>query len=483
MRKKKILPIVGVALLGLVIGVILTAKTNLVSRLSAVPEVATEKVKVQKTDSGTFIVIPSFADIAEEVLPAVVSVEAEGKEVFRSPTDPLFEFFFGPQMPRMQERRSLGSGFIFKRKGDTYYVMTNNHVIKGMDKITVKLSDGTVFEDVEVVGADSSTDIAVLKFKSKDELPLVKLGDSDRLRVGDWVMAVGSPFGLSATVTVGVISAKHRELGVMREAPSIQDFIQTDAAINPGNSGGPLVNVRGEVVGVNTAIISPTRAYSGVGFAVPINIARKVAEQLIKSGKVARGYLGIVMQNVDRNLAKALGLKKPEGVIIAQVVKGSPADKAGLKEGDVIVEVDGRKIKNALTLRSIIQSKMPGEKVKIKVLRNGKYHTFTVVLGSLDDRTAFAVGGGGSSVLADKDVGIVAAYEKGKVVVKEVYPDSPAGRLGQINAGDVILKVNDRDIKSIDDLKRALSEAKRKGSVLMLLEGKGGIRKWVGFNL
>ncbi len=476
---RKILPLAGVAILGVVVGVVLTAKSNLINRLNAKNTKTESVASVQKTDKGTFITIPSFADIAEQVLPAVVSIEAEGKAVVNLPVDPFFEFFFGPRK-RVMERRSLGSGFIFKRKGDTYYVMTNNHVIRGMDKITVKMSDGTVFENVEVVGTDSATDIAVLKFKSKDDLPMVKLGNSDALRVGDWVMAVGSPFGFSSTVTVGVVSAKHRALGGLPEAPSIQDFLQTDAAINPGNSGGPLVNVKGEVVGVNTAIISPTGTYSGVGFAVPINIAKKVAEQLIKKGKVSRGYLGIIMQNVDENIAKALGLKKPEGVIISEVVKGSPADRAGLKEGDVIVEVDGRKVKNAFTLRSIIQSKLPGEKVKIKVFRKGKYRTITVKLGSLDSRTAFISGG---KTLVDEKVGIVAVYEDGKVVVKEVKPDSPAGRIGQIQPGDVILKVNDRPIRNLRDLKEAFDMAKKKGSVLMLLQGKEGFKKWIGFNL
>jgi len=315
---RKIVPLAGVAILGIVVGAVLTAKSNLMLRLNAKDSRSKTVASVQKTDKGTFITIPSFADIAEQVLPAVVSIEAEGKEVVNFPVDPFFEFFFGPRK-RIMERRSLGSGFIFKRKGDTYYVMTNNHVIRGMDRIKVKMSDGTTFEKVEVVGTDSATDIAVLKFKSKEDLPMVKLGNSDALRVGDWVMAVGSPFGFSSTVTVGVISAKHRALGGLPEAPSIQDFLQTDA-----------VNVKGEVVGVNTAIISPTGTYSGVGFAVPINIAKKVAEQLIKEGKVSRGYLGIIMQNVDENIAKALGLKKPEGVIISEVIKGSPADKAGL---------------------------------------------------------------------------------------------------------------------------------------------------------
>ncbi len=462
----------------MVAGLVIAAKNNFTADLRATSG-STGEVKVRKEGGTTYITIPSFADIAEKVIPAVVSIEAEGEEVLNLPSDPFFEFFFGPY-PRIRKRMSLGSGFVFLKEGDHYFVMTNHHVVKGMSRIKVKLSDGTTYDDVEIVGADSTTDIAVLRIKTGDKLPLVKLGNSDDLRIGDWVMAIGSPFGFSGTITVGVVSAKHREIGALPEGPSIQDFIQTDAAINPGNSGGPLVNVRGEVVGVNTAIFSPTRAYAGIGFAVPINIAKKVAEQLIKHGKVRRGYLGIIMQNVDENLAKALGLKKARGVIISEVIKGSPADKAGLKEGDVILEVDGRKVKNVFTLRSIIQSKMPGERVKVKLLRDGKEMTVEVELGALEGRAAFRIGG---NTLVDEEIGITASYERGRVIVREVKPNSPAGRIGQIDVGDVILKVNNRDIRDLNDLEEAFSEAKKKGSVLMLLESPRGMKKWIGFSL
>lgn len=474
---KKLIGLGGICVVGVLVGLIISARANMTENLKAVESSDKGNQSTKTIDNAPTITIPSFADIAERVLPSVVNIEGKGKVRVGLRLDPFFEYFFGPQW-REYERRSLGSGFIFKKSGNTYYVMTNNHVISGMDEITLKLYDGTIIDEVKIVGADSATDIAVLKFESKDNLPVVKLGNSDELRVGDWVMAIGSPFGLSSTVTVGVISAKHREIGIMPEAPSIQDFLQTDAAINPGNSGGPLVNVKGEVVGVNTAIISRTGQYAGIGFAVPINIAKNVAKQLIEKGKVERGYLGIYMQDVDREIAKHFKLKKPYGVIITDVVKGSPAEKAGLKEGDIIIEIDGNEIKNSLQLRSYVQSKMPGEKVRIKIRRDGKERTITVKLGSAEK---FMAMGERKESTTSKEIGITVRERGGKVVVESVKPGSVAESVG-IEAGDVILKVNDYEIKSVEDYEKAISEAKKKGSVLMLLQS-GNIKKWVAFSL
>jgi serine protease Do len=293
------------------------------------------------------------------------------------------------------------------------------------------------------------------------------------------VIAIGSPFGFSSTVTVGVISAKHRSIGAIPEAPSIQDFLQTDAAINPGNSGGPLVNVRGEVVGVNTAIVSRTGQYAGIGFAVPINIAKNVADQLIEKGKVERGYLGIFMQDVDQNIAKHFKLKKPQGVIVTDVVKGSPAEKAGIKSGDLILEIDGREVKNSIQLRAYVQSKKPGDKVKLKVLRDGNEMEINVNLGSADKFASTQPSKERSQ--NTKDIGISVREEGGKVIVQSVDPNGPAASVG-IEPGDVILKINDKDIKSIEDYRRAIEEAKAKGSVLMLLQS-GEIKKWVAFTI
>lgn len=468
---KKVFGILGIGLVGVLVGLLISARINVTENLRA-----QEKGKAVQEKQIPTVSIPSFADIAEAVLPSVVNIEGKGK--VNIPIDPFFEFFFGPH-PRSFERSSLGSGFIFMRKGNTYFVMTNNHVIKGMDKIRITLHDGTVIEDVKVVGGDSSSDIAVLKFESKDDLPVAKLGNSDELRVGDWVIAIGSPFGFSSTVTVGVISAKHRSIGAIPEAPSIQDFLQTDAAINPGNSGGPLVNVRGEVVGVNTAIVSRTGQYAGIGFAVPINIAKNVADQLIEKGKVERGYLGIFMQDVDQNIAKHFKLKKLQGVIVTDVVKGSPAEKAGIKSGDLILEIDGREVKNSIQLRAYVQSKKPGDKVKLKVLRDGKEMVISVNLGSADKFASAQPSKERSQ--NTKDIGISVREERGKVIVQSVDPNSPAASVG-IEPGDVILKINNKDIKSIEDYRKAIEEAKAKGSVLMLLQS-GEIKKWVAFTI
>ncbi len=472
---KKFMPLAGIGLVGLLVGLVISARLNITNELKADSKDKTKKVETKNVPT---VSIPSFADIAESVLPAVVNIEGKGKVQIELPAlDPFFEFFFGPRY-REYERRSLGSGFIFRKNGEYYYVMTNNHVVKDMDEITVKLYDGTVIEKVEIVGTDPATDIAVLKFKSKDKLPVVKLGDSDKLRVGDWVIAIGSPFGLSSTVTVGVISAKHRELGGLPEAPSIQDFLQTDAAINPGNSGGPLVNIKGEVVGVNTAIYSRTGQYAGIGFAVPINIAKRVAKQLIEKGKIERGYLGIYMQDVDKNLAKHFKLKKPYGVIITDVVKGSPADKAGLKAGDVIIKVDDREIKNSLQLRSYVQSKAPGEKIDITIIRDGKKKKLKATLGSANKWMGMGKGFGKAK---SDEIGITVEERDGKVVVVDVKKGSVAESVG-IEPGDVILQINKKNIKSVKDYYDAMEEAKKKGSVLMLLQS-GNIKKWVAFSL
>ncbi len=469
---KRVWGILGIVLIGVLIGLLISAKVNVTESLKA-----QEKGKnVGQERNLPAVSIPSFADIAEAVLPSVVNIEGRGKVSI--PIDPFFEFFFGPH-PRSFERSSLGSGFIFMRKGDTYYVMTNNHVIKGLNEIKITLYDGTVIEDVKIVGGDSSSDIAVLKFESKEDIPVAKLGNSDELRVGDWVIAIGSPFGLSSTVTVGVISAKHRSIGALPEAPSIQDFLQTDAAINPGNSGGPLVNIKGEVVGVNTAIVSRTGQYAGIGFAVPINIAKNIADQLIEKGRIERGYLGIFMQDVDQNIAKHFKLKKPQGVIVTDVVKGSPAEKAGIKQGDLILEIDGKEVKNSIQLRAYVQSRKPGDKVKLKIIRDGKNLELSVTLGSADKLSS--VQPSREAISSSKDIGISVREEGGKVVVQSVDPNSPAASVG-IEPGDVILRINDREIRNIEDYRKAVEEAKAKGSILMLLQS-GDIKKWVAFTI
>ncbi|MEZ0343595.1 MAG: DegQ family serine endoprotease, partial [Caldimicrobium sp.] len=310
----------------------------------------------------------AFSVVAERSAPAVVYIETErvvtgtpGFHPFDFFGDEFFRRFFSP--PRFRER-GAGSGFIISKDG---YIVTNNHVVEKAQKITVKLLDGRVFQG-KVVGTDPFSDVALIKVDANN-LPTLPLGNSDMIRVGEWVIAIGNPFGLTHTVTVGVVSAKGRSgIGVT----DIEDFIQTDAAINPGNSGGPLLNLKGEVIGMNTAIFSRSGGYMGIGFAIPINIVKTVVEQLKTKGKVERGWLGVVIQDLTPDLAKELGLKVTEGVLITEIIPDSPAAKAGLKEKDVIIKVNGKPVRNASELRSQILILKPGTEVELEIIRNGE---------------------------------------------------------------------------------------------------------------
>ena len=337
-----------------------------------------------------------FVRIAEAVKPAVVNISAESvsEDRFHSfMDDDFFRRFFGippegrtPGQPRLRRSESLGSGFIFTADG---YILTNNHVVEGAEKVTVILSDEHKYK-AEIIGTDKETDIAVLKIDAARDLPTIELGDSDSILVGDWVMAVGNPFpnlGLDRTVTVGVVSAKERQgLSFGGDMPSYQNYIQTDASINPGNSGGPLVNLQGQAIGVNSAIATPSGGNVGIGFAIPIDMAKEVSEQLIKSGKVARGYLGIYPQNITQELKDANALPSTEGILVAQVDPDTPAERAGLKVGDVITKFNGVKVNDAQQFRFLVAKVGPGIDTKMEVWRNGSYKNISVKLG---DRTRF----------------------------------------------------------------------------------------------
>jgi len=334
---------------------------------------------------------PSFADIVEKVNPAVVSIIStemvdpnKSQQNFHGP----FEFFFGPGggggggqrqrgAPEPRREDSGGSGFIISEDG---YILTNNHVIEGADKIRVNLEGDDNDYKAEIVGADPGTDLALIKISSDHKLPMVPLGDSDQLRVGEWVIAVGNPYYYEHTVTVGVVSAKGRKLGDLSKDPSLDEFIQTDAAINFGNSGGPLLNVNGEVIGVNSAISSVGQ---GIGFAVPINTAKAILSQLKATGHVSRGYLGIRLRNVNTDLKDAFGLKDTKGALVEDVEKGLPGDRAGLHPGDVIVGVDGKNVGSMDELVKVISSREPGSRVKLSVLREGRP---VVLTARLEDR-------------------------------------------------------------------------------------------------
>ena len=491
---RNLLIIVLVFALGIFSGVTLTSKLHFAQEAKAQPGIVDENGE------------SPFVKVAQEIMPTVVNISteriiknpAEGFQFGEGPFDEFFKKFFEQFHPPIPEKeRSLGSGFIFKKDGDYYYIMTNNHVVRNADKIIVKLSDKTVItgDDVKVVGRDPLTDIAVVKIKAPGEdLPVAKLGDSDKIKVGDWAIAVGNPFGFDRTVTVGVISAKGRSGLNIPQGPVYQNFIQTDAAINPGNSGGPLVNIRGEVIGVNAAITSPSGGFVGIGFAIPINLAKHIAEQLIKTGKIERGYLGILPQPLTPELAKAYGLKKPEGVLVAKVEKDTPADKAGLKEGDVIVEFNGKKVTDVESFRLMVAETPPGTEVEIKVIgEDGKERTLHAKLAKYPEQMLAQLGGGGETeveqgkvswlgmtvvdVKSDdaKKLGIKA--DKGVVVIN-VDPSGKASDAG-IQVGDVILKVGKIEINGLSDFAKAKDVYKDSKKPIIMKLSRRGIPRFI----
>ncbi len=427
--------------------------------------------------------VSPFVAIAKEVMPAVVNISAEkvvrmGRSFpfgFGFEDDPFFrEFFRGfPQLER--KGQSLGSGVVIDERG---YIITNNHVVGGAEEIEVRLSDKSVYkgEKVKVIGNDPRTDVAVVKIDADHPLPTALLGDSDKMEVGEWVMAIGNPWGLDRTVTVGVISAKGRSGLSLSGGPTYQDFIQTDASINPGNSGGPLVNIKGEVIGINAAITSPSGGNVGIGFAVPVNMARAVAEQLISEGKIVRGYLGISPQEVSPELAEALRLESTEGVLVAKVEDNTPADRAGLEVEDVIVEFDGKEVTSVQKFRIVVAETPPGKEVKIVIVRNGRRKTLRAKIGEYPSAGEIEQQGGWLGIRAvSLDSQAARRYRVGQgkgVLVVEVEEDSPADDAG-IRAGDVIKKIGSLPIENMRDYTRA-SETYRDSEKSLVLQLERG---------
>jgi serine protease Do len=424
----------------------------------------------------------AFVNVGKKAMPAVVFIEAETspEEGSMNPhdayADQFFRRFFHFQQPPEERagRLAQGSGFVVTADG---YIMTNSHVVKGASKITVFFDDGRELA-ATLVGADSHTEVAMIKIDGKD-LPYVILGDSDAMEVGEWVIAIGSPLRLQATLTVGVVSAKGRQ---NLRITDLEDFIQTDAAINPGNSGGPLLNLNGEVIGINTAIATHTGGYMGIGFAVPSNMARGIMKQLIEKGSVTRGFLGVRLQGVDKEMAEAFNLEKAEGVLVVDVEKGSPADKAGLKQGDLIVSMNGTPIKSMGSFRNEISMKDPGSELKLKVLRKGETLTVPITLGSANDTvlaSSFAqkVGLEVENLTPEtaKQLGYPAT-EKG-VVVTRVRPGSLASRAG-LHPGFLIIEVNHKSIMNVDEFSAALGDEKSKKRVLLLVKGQNGMQRY-----
>jgi serine protease Do len=411
----------------------------------------------------------SFADLAERVSPAVVNVQTS-RTVTSGPAHlpRQFEEFFGPfggsGEPHQFQVPSLGSGFVISPDG---YIVTNDHVIEGVDKITVSFRDSRELP-AEVVGRDPKTDIALIRVKSDKPLVAVPLGDSDRVRPGEWVVAIGNPFGFEHTVTAGIVSAKHRVIG----QGSYDDFIQTDAAINPGNSGGPLINLRGEVIGINTAI-NP-RANT-IGFAVPINMAKAILPQLRADGKVTRGWLGVVIQDVTPELAEEFKLQENKGALVSKVVPDGPAAEAGLERGDVIVEFDGKPIDEMKELPRVVAATPVEKKVGLVVVREGKRKALSVRIGRLEEPEVELASAPGSHAgtlgLRVQDLTPELAEQfgvegDGGVLVTDIEPGSPADQ-AELKRGDVIIEIDRKEVASVKDLRERLAKADDK--VLMLI--------------
>jgi serine protease Do len=436
---------------------------------------------------------PNFAELAEQLQPAVVNISTTqvlrgrqrqspdlpsprpfGERGERHPFEEFFERFFGGGSPQRELRRSsLGSGFIINKDG---HIVTNNHVVENATDIKVSLSDKEEF-DAKVIGRDPKTEVALIKIEANRDLPVVPLGNSDQLRVGQWVIAIGNPFGLGHTVTAGIASAKGRIIG----AGAYDDFIQTDASINPGNSGGPLFNLNGEVVGINTAIVASGQ---GIGFAIPVNLAKDILAQLHEKGRVTRGWLGVQVQQVTPELARSFGLERARGALVADVQPNSPAGRAGIQRGDVIMEFKGELIEDMHALPRVVANTAPGTEADVRVLRKGREQTVQVKVAAMPEEQRQAAVEGGPP---EKRLGLAVeqltpeiARSLGMsstegVVVSEVAEGSPADEAG-IRRGDVILEVNQQQVTTVRDYQSAVQGAGDAGAVLFLVRREDSVR-------
>jgi serine protease Do len=437
--------------------------------------------------------LPDFTELVEKQGPAVVNISTT--QSVRNPLlpqipnlqedDPFYEFFrrFAPQPgPREFQSQSLGSGFIISQDG---YILTNAHVVETADEITVKLTDKREFK-AKVIGADRRTDIALIKIDAGG-LPAVRFGDPTKLRVGEWVLAIGSPFGFENTVTAGIVSAKGRSLPQENYVP----FIQTDVAVNPGNSGGPLFNLRGEVVGINSQIYSRTGGFMGLSFAIPIDVANDIAQQLRTSGKVTRGRIGVVIQPVTKELADGFGLARPQGALVNSVEKGGPADKTGVEPGDVILRFDGKAVASSEDLPRIVGAIRPGAKVQMQIWRNKSPRDLLVVVGEMqDDRAARqARRGGKPPATSPSQYGLTLSdltdaqrselKVSGGVLVENVQG---AGARAGVRRGDVILAVNNQDVTSVEQFNQMMGQFD-KGRIVALLVRRGTNSLYIPFRV
>lgn len=475
-RKIGMKGLVLVALVSLLVGLGVSGSLDRLPsehRVNLVGEIGGAEIRPFPEAKG----LPDFVALAKRLKPVVVNISTTqvsegGVQGFPSPfgeDDPFSEFwkrFFGGPFPRGRQRQqSLGSGVIIDRDGS---ILTNNHVVENAQKIEVTLADERKFE-AKVIGKDPKTDIAVIKINAKSDLPSASLGDSDRLEVGEWVMAIGNPFGLDHTVTSGIVSAKGRQIG-----GPYDNFIQTDASINPGNSGGPLINLRGDVVGINTAIFSRTGGNIGIGFAIPINLAKELLPQLKAKGKVTRGYLGVLIQKVTPEIADSLGVDRARGALVASVEKDGPAEKAGVKVGDVIIAFDGKEIKESNELPIMVARTPVDKKVQLKVLREKKEFALAVTVAERKEEEVVASPKekGSLGLTVQKVTPQIAeslGLERAEgVVISAVEPGSPGDEAG-LRRGDVILEIDRKPLRSIEDYRKTLGEVKKGKGILFLV--------------
>ena len=433
--------------------------------------------------------LPVFTELAAEAGKSVVFISTEKTATATPPGQQFrqqipdghpfkdffdrFDQFFGQQPGQPRTQRGQGSGFIISSDG---LIVTNNHVIEGADRVTVTLQGNEEEYEAEVIGSDKETDLAVIKVDIKRDLPTLSFGDSDAIQVGEWVLAIGNPYGLEHTVTAGIISAKYRNL---RVGP-FDNFLQTDASINPGNSGGPLLNLKGEVIGINSLI---NAAGQNLGFAVPSNQAKKIIADLRKGKSVKRGWLGVTIQPVSENQAKALGLDEATGALIASVGKGQPADQAGVRQGDVVLKVNGKEVSDNNELLRLVASLKPGDKARLTLWRNGKETTRTVILGERGKQVMASmqpkapskpssVLGMGIKPVNEKEAAALGLEKVQGLLVIQVAPNSPAANEG-IRQGDVIIQANQQDVNTSDELETVIERDKKRGAVMLLLKRQG----------